>query len=137
MRLASFEIDYWQLRSGEKSHQENPTSFMIPSLNLRLSLRLGHAAKLIFEIETEDENGSIILTGERTWVIFAERIGDSYIGILDNQPACISPDSNAYLCFGAEIPFRAEHVIEIAEPPATYINWQLKQAPERKWPRNE
>jgi hypothetical protein len=41
-----------------------------------------------------------------------------------------------YLCFGAEIPFRAEHVIDIDDPPTEHVEWQLGQSPERRWPRD-
>jgi hypothetical protein len=40
-----------------------------------------------------------------------------------------------YLCLGAEIPFLAEHVIDIDTPPQDYADWQLSQNPERIWPR--
>ena len=55
--------------------------------------------------ELKDENGQVIRTGERMWVIVAERIGDIFIGILNSLPACMTPDDPAYLRFGAEIPF--------------------------------
>jgi hypothetical protein len=100
-------------------------------------LKRGQAAKLIFDIESEDENGKIVLTGERMWVIVAERIGEMFICILDCQPACMVPDDTAYLRFGAEVPFASEHVIEIAEPPPSYVEWQLSQPPETVWPRGE
>ena len=68
--------------------------------------------KLIFDISIGNENGSVtLLGGERMWVIVTERIGDAYIGILDNEPASIEAGGDHYLCLGAEIPFRAEHVI--------------------------
>lgn len=135
MRLASFEGDFWQLRSGEDSHRQHPDSFWIPSLSDRQSLQRGRAARLIFEIEGEEEDGSIAIQGERMWVIVAERVGDAYIGILDDQPACLEPAENVYLRFGAEVPFRAEHVINIGQPPPEYIEWQLGQPPDRVWPR--
>jgi hypothetical protein len=134
MRLASFENDYWQLRSGEKSHEANPDSFWIPVLTERQHLTRGQAARLIFDIETDDE-GRIEVGGERMWVIVSEKIGDTYIGILDNQPACIDPDDNFYLGFGAEIPFKAEHVIDIDTPPQDYAEQVLSQAPEQRWLR--
>ena len=137
MRLATFERDFWQLRSGEASHRDHPKTFALPPLEQRQSLRRGQAAKLIFDIETEDESGKTVLTGERMWVIVAERIGEMFIGILDNQPTCVTPDDTSYLRFGVEIPFAPEHVIEIAEPPPSYAEWQLSQPPERIWPRDE
>jgi len=70
------------------------------------------------------------------WVIVSEKRGKYYIGILDSRPASFEPSDDVYLCFGAEIPFLAEHVIGIGDPPEEYSNWQLSQAPERKWPRD-
>ncbi|MEL0659483.1 DUF2314 domain-containing protein [Psychromonas arctica] len=88
MRLASFDKDYWELRNGEKCHQESPESFWIPDLEKRNSLRRGDAAKLIFDIEC-DEDGKVIIQGERIFVIVSEIVGDMYMGILDSQPSCI------------------------------------------------
>jgi hypothetical protein len=68
------------------------------------------------------------------WVIVSETIDGGYIGILDNQPASIPVDASDYLCFGAEVPFLPEHIIDIAQPPQDYIDWQLSQPPERVWP---
>jgi hypothetical protein len=133
MRLATLEHDLWQLRSGEASHRQHPETFWIPPLQQRQNLKRGQAARLIFDIEAE-EDGTVVVGGERMWVIVAEKIGDTYIGILDNQPALERSDS-VYLRFGAEVPFRAEHVIDISQPPPEYVDWQLGQAPERVWPR--
>ncbi len=137
MRLANLERDFWQLRSGEESHRQSPETFWLPPLEQRQTLTRGQAAKLIFDIETEDDSGKVILTGERMWVIVAERIGEFYIGILDCQPVCMTPDDSAYLRFGAEIPFAPEHVIKIGAPPPSYVQWQLSQPPERSWSRDE
>jgi hypothetical protein len=136
MRLASFERDFWQLQSGEQSHQEHPDSFWIPPLEQRQNLQRGQAARLIFEIEGEEEGGNVSRQGERMWVIVAEKVGDVYIGILDNQPVCLGRSDEVYLRFGAEVPFRAEHVIDIGQPPPEYVEWQLGQPPERRWPRD-
>lgn len=136
MRLASREKDYWELRSAEKSHAANSDKFWIPSLENRQNLKRGQAARLIFDIESLDENDEVVIQGERMWTIVAERISDYYIGILDNQPVSFEPTANTYLCFGAEIPFLPEHVIDIADPPQDYVDWQLSQPPERKWPRD-
>lgn len=135
MRLAKMETDFWELSSGEALHAAHPETFHIPSIAARKNLKQGQAARLIFEIESEGENGEVMLQGERMWVIVAERNGDYYIGILDNQPASFEPSETTYLCFGAEIAFLPEHVIDIGEPPEEYSRWQLSQEPERLWPR--
>jgi hypothetical protein len=137
MRLANLERDFWQLRSGEDSHRQNPQTFQLPPLGQRQSLTRGQAAKLILDIETEDESGKTVITGERMWVIVAERIGGLCIGILDSQPTCMTLDDTAYLRFGAEIPFGPEHSTDIAAPPTSYVDWQLSQPAERSWPRDE
>jgi hypothetical protein len=136
MRLAEMSRDFWELRSGEESARKHPDKFHLPSLELRKSLKRGQAAKLIFEIESQDDAGTRIQQGERMWVVVREQVGEVYIGILDNQPASLVPGDKVYLCFGAEIPFLPEHVIEIASPPADYVEWQLGQKPERTWPRD-
>ena len=135
MRLANRDQDYWELRSAEESHQQNPDTFWIPPLEERQNLGRGQAARLIFDIESTNEDGGVEVQGERMWVIVSERHGDFYIGILDDQPASIVSSEETYLCFGAEVPFLPEHVIDIAEPPPEYIDWQLSHPPERKWPR--
>ena len=136
MRMASFEQDFWQLRSGEESHRQHSDSFWLPPLEQRQALQRGQSARLIFDIEGEDDDGTVEVQGERMWVVVAEQVGDAYIGILDNQPACLEPADGVYLRFGAEVPFRAEHVIDIGQPPAEYVEWQLGQPPDRMWPRD-
>jgi hypothetical protein len=135
MRLASIEQDYWELRSAEETSREHPETFWIPPREARENLRVGQAAKLIFDIEGVNQDGKIEIQGERIWVVVSERFNEFYIGILDGQPASIEQTEKTYLCFGAEIPFLPEHVIDIAEPPKEYVDWQLSQPPERKWSR--
>ena len=135
MRLPSLELDGWQLRSGEEAHVLHPDTFELPPREAREGLRRGQAARLMFWIEERQPDGSSVPQGERMWVIVAERIGDTYIGILDNQPLSVDRESDAYLRFGTEIPFRAEHVIDILDPPAEYSAWQLGQAPDGVWAR--
>jgi hypothetical protein len=135
MRLASLDLDSWQLRSAEESHERNPDTFWLPPRDARNDLRRGQAARLMFDIHERQPDGSLAVQGERMWAIIAERLGDTYIGILDNQPVSVERDSGAYLCFGAEIPFRADHVIDIADPPGEYVEWQLGQPPAGVWPR--
>lgn len=114
MQLANFENDYWQLRNGEESHDAQPDTFWIPPLDQRKSLKIGDAAKVSLDIECEDEDGQIFVEGERGYVIVSEIVGDQYIGILDFQPLCIEKDQDdVYLCFGAEVPFGPEHIIDI------------------------
>ncbi|TDN38462.1 hypothetical protein E4631_02790 [Hymenobacter sp. UV11] len=134
MRQPSIATDYWELRSAEKAHAQYGDRFWIPALIERQAIRRGQAARLIFDIEV-DNAGKLEIQGERMYVIVSEKIGDIYIGILDNQPACSNFEDNVYLCMGAEVPFLAEHVIDIDDPPQDYVDWQLGQKPERVWPR--
>ena len=95
MRLPSLEHDFWRLRSGEQSQQEHPDTFRMPPPDQRQNLKRGQAALLIFEIEGQDEQGVVQVQGERMWVIVSERIGDVYVGILDNQPASLGGGATA------------------------------------------
>jgi hypothetical protein len=135
MRFASLDKDYWELRSAEDESHKHPDTFHIPPQPARCSLQHGDAAKLIFDIEGEDEDGTVIIQGERMWVIVSEVGEGYYIGILDDEPALIETGDDVYLCFGAEVPFRAEHIIDIERPPSEYIEWQLGQHPKRVWSR--
>jgi hypothetical protein len=134
MRQPSIKTDYWELRSAEKAHAKYGENFWIPSLEERQSLRRGQAARLIFDIEIDNE-GVIEVMGERMWVIVKEKTSNTYIGILDNQPACLDFEDAAYLCLGAEVPFLAEHIIDIDNPPQAHSDWQLSLEPERIWSR--
>ena len=69
MQLANLKEDYWQLRNGEEAHRDNPDTFWIPDIEKRKSLKIGDAAKVILEIECEDENGDIFVEGERGYVV--------------------------------------------------------------------
>lgn len=70
------------------------------------------------------------------WVIVSERVGDGYIGILDNKPASVDESQHFYLCRGAEVPFLPEHVIDIADPPSDYAQQRLSERPSHVWPRS-
>ena len=118
--LANITEDFWELRSGEKSHEENPEKFWIPTQNERDSLKKGMAARLIFDVETKDENGKILTNGERMWVIVLSKKNDYYLGILSNEPASVEPDTS-YLKLGSKLWFKAEHVIDIDTPPKEYL----------------
>ena len=117
-KLATFEKDFWQLRSGEKAHLENPEDFWMPPLEERANLKRGDGVKLIFDFQVFNENGSLDIGGERMWVIVKEKIGDFYLGILDSQPASID---EGFLDRNSEICFKAEHIIDINCPPKDYL----------------
>lgn len=134
MHQPSIKTDYWELRSAEESHAKYGDKFWIPSREERQSLKRGQAARLMFDIEA-DNAGELEVSGERMWVIVSEVIGDTYIGILDNQPVCVDPDDDFYLQFGAEVPFQAKHVIDVDAPPQDYVEELLSQNPARIWPR--
>lgn len=117
-KLATFEENYWELRSGEESHKENPENFWIPDLKARENLKRGNAVKLIFDFEGYNENGTLEIGGERMWVIVKDKIEDFYLGILDNQPAGIE---EGFLDKNSEVYFKAEHIIDIGYPPKDFL----------------
>jgi hypothetical protein len=137
MRFPTRARDFWQVASGEARHRATPETFWIPSLTQREGLRRGQAAKLLFEIEGQDEKGEQDVWTERMWVLVTERLQDGYLGILTNQPAGIEPTDAFYLQERSEIPFRAEHVIDIDDPPPDFVAEVLTAGPRRSWPRDD
>ena len=133
MRLPSLERDYWALESAEARHAANPDSFWIPDLAERETLSRGTAAKLLFVIEVEAEGGKIETGVERMWVVVSEVLENGYIGRLTNTPASFAPEDGAYLREGCEVPFRAEHVIDIAQPPQEFVQDVLSAPPAIAW----
>lgn len=136
MRPATIDRHFWQLESAEARHAAHP-QFRIPDRAERERLQRGQAAKLLFEIEGETEDGTVERVVERMWVLVAERVGDGYVGILDNQPESLDRSPDVYLTEGAEIPFWPEHVIAIDQPPPEWIAERLGRAPARRWPRDD
>jgi hypothetical protein len=61
MRLPCLNTDGWELRSGEAAHSAHPDTFWMPPLEERQNLKIGQAARLIFDIEVEDEQGDIVM----------------------------------------------------------------------------
>jgi len=134
MRMPTLAKDYWRLLSGEERHAAAPATFEIPSLDERASLAQGQAAKLLFEVEFEDEDGSVSTSVDRLWVIVARKVGDFYVGILEGRPVSLAAGSDFYLQPGAEIPFLPEHVISIDTPPPEYSASKLAAPRSLRWP---
>ncbi len=109
MREPDFDTDGWCLEDGEQLHREAPDKFWLPELKDRQSLEPGDLVKLIFRISVDNEDEPVAV--ERMWVIVRERVGDHYLGILDNDPYAI--DQNEELWSGVELPFSPRHVIDI------------------------
>lgn len=136
MRLATFAEDYWELESGEARHADAPDRFSIPPRAERQDLQRGIAAKLMFAIETEDEESAIEISVERMWVVVREKIDACYIGILINQPISFElANDDTYLCKGAEIAFMAEHVIDTDTPPEDFLTELFAAPPSKTWDR--
>ncbi|WHI52745.1 hypothetical protein P3339_08275 [Microbulbifer sp. MLAF003] len=118
--LPNIEEHFWEIRNVEFEQQKNPETFEIPSKEDRFNLKRGQAAKLAFDIETQDGDGSVQVSGERMWVIVLKKTKGHYLGILDNEPSCIEPGSG-YLEPGCKLWFKPEHVIGIDNPPMNYL----------------
>jgi len=130
VREPDYETDGWCLENGEELHREAPHTFWLPALKDRQSLQPGDLVKLIFRISLYDEEEPVAV--ERMWVIVRERVGDQYLGILDNNPYAI--EENEQLWSGIELPFSPCHIIDIdradaAAPPVPF--------PSRFWDRDQ
>lgn len=138
IRLASMEMDGWELASGVARHHLWPDSFWIPEEHKRRTLVEGDCVKLMFDIELDpdlvpdekeqDENsrkireiaakgttvaGDFSFCSERMWVLVRGMDGPYYVGELNNIPAC--RDSQEWLKAGDRVVFLPEHVIDIDE----------------------
>lgn len=105
-------------------------TFWLPDQAQRQSLQPGDLAKLIFRIsvESDDEPEAV----ERMWVLVRERIGNRYLGVLDNNPSSIS--QNGEFWSGIELPFEARHVIDITRADRK-TRAAATKSPTRAWPR--
>jgi hypothetical protein len=131
MRGPDFELDGWCLEDGEARHGEAPETFAIPDLERRQALQRGDLAKLIFRISLDNVEEPEAI--ERMWVLVRERVGDLYLGVLDNDPFSI--EENCELWSGAELPFAPRHVIAI-EPGDDATRAKAAKPPRKAWPRD-
>lgn len=134
MRWPSLHEDFWELESAEARLEAHP-EFEIPDRSVRANLRIGQLAKLLFRLEGEEEDGTAAVQVERMWVRVSEVLDESYIGILDNQPASYEPETETYLVLGTEIPFAPEHVIDVGLNPGLVGGLRRQPQPTRRWPR--
>lgn len=107
-RLTSIDIDGWTLVDAEAAHAQAPSTFWIPSLADRTSLRRGDMAKMVLCIRVADKNGNVFDERKRMWVWITDDQEDWYRGELDNQPCCTDDMSP-----GFEVWFQAMHVIDV------------------------
>ncbi|PTS99753.1 DUF2314 domain-containing protein [Pseudomonas sp. HMWF006] len=106
--LADINRDGWELDDAEAIHNEFPTSFWLPPRDARNSLQAQQLVKLIFRIVATDERGAEEVCVERMCVIVKGRVGNLYIGQLDNAPYCTDR-----IQAGMEVCFLPNHVIYI------------------------
>ena len=137
IRAPSLATDFWELESGEVRHHAAPETFQLPEETVRKSLKRGSAAKLIFVIQTENENGHHEISTERMWVVVSEETNGRYIGRLTNQPASFEPQENVYLKVDCEVPFGPEHVIATDNPPQDFLDHLFAEPPAKCWTERE
>lgn len=129
MRAPDLDEDGWALESAVEYHQLEPETFDIPDEASRRGLQPGDFAKLIFVIAVEEDEEPIT---DRMWVVVREIVGDTYFGLLDNEPDI---DENDEFWLGTELPFGQEHVIEVQAGNAESREYAAR-APLRAWPRD-
>jgi hypothetical protein len=116
LRLATLDLDGWELNSGLAQHHRTPETFYMPSEKERRTLVEGDIVKLIFNISIppdEDDPDAPQTFGERMWVIVQRRVGPYYVGELNNNP--VTSDEQDKLYAGSEVIFLPEHVIDIED----------------------
>ncbi len=116
--MRTIEIDGWALISAEERNAEHPTTFVIPDRHAREGLRPGDAAKLLFDIETKENNEVVDRGVDRMWVIVT-RCGDGlYHGVLESDPGAAD---GLDLRPGTLVTFGPEHIADIDRPPRDYL----------------
>ena len=131
MREADLETDGWRLEDGEALHRQAPDTFWIPAAEGRARLHPGDLVKLVFRIALD--NSERPFSVERMWVIVRERVGNQYLGILDNNPYAL--EENDELWSGVEIAFSPRHIIDIDLPNDASVA-KARETPRRPWPRD-
>ncbi len=120
MKIRS-EDSSWSLISAEERHRSYPNTFEIPESEIRNGLLPGMAAKLLFDIATE-EGGTLVDRGiDRMWVIVlpkSEATANRYHGVLDSDPGIAE---NLNLRKGDIICFGSEHVCSVDQPPRDFL----------------
>jgi len=130
MRDPDFNIDGWQLDDGEEYHRAAPETFWVPDRVAREALQPGDYAKLIFRFAVA--SGEAPVAVERMWVLVRALEDGHFFGVLDNEPDAIEENDEFWL--GTEVPFLAEHVIDILPRDEESIDFAARP-PRRAWPR--
>jgi hypothetical protein len=105
-RLLHLEPNEWTLESALIRSEQAPDTFLIPSAEERASLGVGRGVKLLFWIQSADEDVAVC---ERMWVLITGIGADGrYVGVLESMPT--TPGG---LHKGAELTFGPEHVADI------------------------
>lgn len=109
--MGTLEEDGWTLDDAVERHRLAPNTFQIPPEDIRANLPIGADAKLIFLLRSDE--GSV--KGERMWVRVVGRMGEGYIGVLNNDPTT----QGAALALGDRLVFRPENIIDVLPPDAS------------------
>lgn len=107
-RLPSMERDRFELLNAVEWNRRHPATYLIPEAAERAGLQRGDLVRLTFNIRVSKMRKAT----ERIWVIIDRKIGDYFVGVVDN-------DSEFYLSHnlvkrGDEVAFRPEQVCNIS-----------------------
>ena len=108
IKLATFEKNHYILENAEERHKEASEKFDMPDKKSRSNLQANDIVKLIFKMETINNNDAFEV--ERMWVQVLDKKECCYIGLLDNDPY-----GDVYLRSGQTIYFQEKHIIDIFE----------------------
>lgn len=95
----------YKLQNVVETNREFPRTFLIPEDQHISSIEVGSLVKLIFIMKETAEDGC---RAERMWVRIQKIQGNSYIGVLDNDPYYLKT-----VKAGTEIKFCRKHIAEI------------------------
>ena len=136
IRMPNLQTDRWRIVDAEAPHRSNSKRFTIVPAGARKTLVPGQAVKVILELSCACPEDRWELLRIPIWLLVSERIANgTFFGLCCYGSQTLCPEA-AFLQLGAEIPFKAEHVVEIRSPSAGYGNWIMgkKCSP---WPRSD
>jgi hypothetical protein len=94
------------LLNAEAQNAKHPDTCWIPPKDVRNNLRAGDLAKVSFQLTGKE------VAAERIWILVTGRMGDSYIGTINNYPVFLEAEA------GDVVTFKAENVIDAKRPKA-------------------
>lgn len=102
----------WAIEDPRPHQAKNPETFWLPDEALRATIRPGSTVRAIFLCVDEEDDGELVIQGERMPILVESRNADVVGGRLAAQPV----SAHAGLELGQPIEFRSTDAIDVLDP---------------------